>query len=67
MMIAKVEMNNDKNLLYKVLKSLNVQLTSIEAELQGKELFNAILQKWINASDALLEMMVVHLPSSKEA
>ena len=38
-----------------------------ERELQGKELLKLVMARWINAADALLEMMVIHLPSPKVA
>lgn len=49
------------------LKKENVVLTSEERQLQGKKLLKVIMQKWIDASEAILEMMVLHLPSPKVA
>lgn len=62
---ACVEMNNEA--IDKLLVTCNVTLTSEERELQGKKLLKVIMQKWIDASDAILEMMVVHLPSPRVA
>ena len=60
-------LENDKPMIKKMIEVMKVKLTSEEKDLQGKYLQRAILKKWINASDALLEMMVVHLPSPKKA
>ena len=62
---ACVEMNNE--LIDKLLGTINVKLTSEERELQSKKLLKVIMQKWIDASEAILEMMVVHLPSPRVA
>ena len=62
---ACVEMNNE--LIDKLLGTINVKLTSEERELQGKKLLKVIMQRWIDASEAILEMMVVHLPSPRVA
>lgn len=51
----------------KMLGTLNVKLTSDEQDLRDKELLKRIMQKWLPAADALLEMMVLHLPSPKKA
>jgi len=40
-------------------------LTNDEWELEGKKLLKTIMMKWLNAADALLEMIVLHLPSPK--
>ena len=57
---ACLEMNQDA--IDKLLVTMSVKLTSEEKELQDKKLMRVILQKWINAADALLEMMITHLP-----
>lgn len=62
---ACVEMNNES--IDKLLGTINVKLTSEERELQGKKLLKVIMQRWIDASEAILEMMVVHLPSPRVA
>ena len=60
-----MEMNIDA--VKKMLKSLGIELTKKEFELQTKKLLKCIMQKWIDAADTLLEMMVLHLPSPKVA
>lgn len=42
---------------------IDVKLTSEEKEQQGKGLLKSIMRKFLPAADALLEMMVIHLPS----
>ena len=51
----------------KMLEILQITLSSEEKQLIGKHLLKAVLSKWLNAADTLLEMMVVHLPSPREA
>lgn len=51
----------------KMLTSLNVVLAQADRDLLGKHLLKNVMQKWINAADTLLEMMVVHLPSPRAA
>lgn len=53
--------------LEKLLASLDVKLTTEDKELRQKPLMKRILQKWIPADQALLEMMVLHLPSPAAA
>ena len=62
---ACIEMNNEQ--IDKLMTTINVVLTSEERELQGKKLLKVIMQRWIDASNAILEMMVVHLPSPRVA
>ena len=42
---------------------LDVKLSSEEKDLEGKPLLKIIMRKFLPAADALLEMMVIHLPS----
>ena len=51
----------------KMLVVLGVKLTTKEKELKEKKLLKAIIRKWIDASVAILQMMVLHLPSPLEA
>jgi elongation factor 2 len=62
---ACVEGNNEA--LHKMLPILGVQLKTEDWELQGRKLLKKIMQKWLNAADTLLEMMIIHLPSPKTA
>ena len=51
----------------KLLTSLGFEVTNEEKQLKGRDLMRACFQKWIMAADALLEMIVLHLPSPKKA
>jgi elongation factor 2 len=51
----------------KMLKSLGIVLKGEEKDLRNKNLLKAVMRKFLPASDALLEMMVVHLPSPVKA
>jgi elongation factor 2 len=44
-------------------QKLDIKLTNEEKELPGKGLLKASMRKFLPAADALLEMMVIHLPS----
>ena len=50
-----------------MLSVVEIQLKQEERELKGKELLKLVMSRWINAADALLEMIVLHLPSPKQA
>lgn len=51
----------------KMLETLNLTLTQEDKNLTGKHLLKAVMMKWLNAADTILEMMVVHLPSPRAA
>ena len=51
----------------KILHSIGVELKGEEKELTGKPLLKRVMQKWLPAGDAILEMVVLHLPSPAEA
>lgn len=51
----------------KMLKTLNVELKGDEKEQVGKPLLKIVMRKFLPAADALLEMLVIHLPSPKKA
>ena len=57
--------SGEKNIYQPLLEKLGIKLEGKELELQGKKLMRKVMQKWINASDALLEMIILHLPSPK--
>lgn len=56
-------MMGKKEAVFKMIKSLGVVLSKEETELDEKKLIKIIMQRWLNAADALLEMMILHLPS----
>ena len=51
----------------KMLKTLDLELTQDDKALSGKQLLKAVMSKWLPAADCLLEMMILHLPSPREA
>ncbi len=53
--------------LEKLLTSLGIVLKPEDKELRQKPLMKRVLQKWLPADQALLEMMVLHLPSPATA
>lgn len=60
-------MNDKVEDLNKLLTSLGIKLTAEDQALRQKPLMKRVLQKWIPADQALLEMMVLQLPSPAEA
>merc|ERR550514_2673809 len=60
-------MNEKKDKLEKMLKGLNIVLKGEEKDWTQKKLLKAIMQKFIPASDALLQMIVMKLPSPAQA
>jgi elongation factor 2 len=51
----------------KMLKSLGIVLKTEDKDLKNKALLKCVMRKFLPASDALLEMLVVHLPSPAKA
>jgi elongation factor 2 len=47
----------------KMLTALNVPLTAEEKDQEGKALLKTVMRKFLPAADALLEMLIMHLPS----
>jgi len=60
-------MNEKKAKYEKMMASLGIKLNNEEKDLQAKRLLKCIMQKWLPASDALLCMLVIHLPSPIKA
>lgn len=65
--ITKACLENEPENVKKLVETMGVKLDPAEWELTGKILLKTILRKWMEASDALLEMMVLHLPSPRVA
>ena len=63
--LANTVSSNKKEAYQPLLQKLNIELKGEELELQGKYLMRKVMQKWINASEALLEMIIIHLPSPR--
>jgi len=61
--IFEASMSENWEKLEKYLKVVGVELKTEERTLTQKKLLKCIMQKWLPADEALLEMMVLHLPS----
>eukprot|EP00611_Tribonema_gayanum_P020160 TRINITY_DN3625_c0_g1_i1.p1 TRINITY_DN3625_c0_g1~~TRINITY_DN3625_c0_g1_i1.p1 ORF type:complete len:900 (+),score=397.26 TRINITY_DN3625_c0_g1_i1:89-2701(+) len=60
-------MEEKKQKTERMLKAVGVELKTDEKDLIGKPLLKRVMQKWLPAADAVLEMIVVHLPSPVQA
>ncbi|KAJ3272907.1 Elongation factor 2 [Terramyces sp. JEL0728] len=60
-------MNVKKDVTETLLQKLEITLKPEERELEGKPLMKIVMKKFLPAGDALLEMIVIHLPSPNTA
>lgn len=65
--LCRASMNGEMEKVDKMLVNLEITLKTEERQLQGKHLMKNIFQKWINAAEALLEMIILKLPSPIKA
>merc|ERR1712054_483152 len=63
----KLIMDGKKEKYTKLINMVGVNLTSDEKDLVAKPLVKTVMRKWLPASDALLEMIVLQLPSPAKA
>ncbi|KAF9436569.1 Elongation factor 2 [Entomortierella beljakovae] len=56
-------MNKKKEDVFVLLDKLEITLKTEEKELEGKQLLKTIMKKFLPAGEALMEMLVIHLPS----
>jgi len=61
--LFKAIMEFQKDTYEKLLAKLEVPLSTEEKAMEGKPLLKSVMRKWLPAGDALLMMMVIHLPS----
>lgn len=60
-------MNGEKAKYTKMLEALKINLTNEEKEETGKPLMKIVMRRFLPAADALLEMIIIHLPSPAQA
>jgi elongation factor 2 len=60
-------MNFKKDKVTEMLIKLEIVLKGEEKDLEGKPLLKCVMKKFLPAGEALLEMIVIHLPSPKTA
>jgi len=65
--LCKAAMNNNVEEVAKMTKTLGITMKADEMKLQGKHFMKNVFQKWINAAEALLEMIILKLPSPVKA
>jgi elongation factor 2 len=65
--LARAIMDGDKDKTEKMMKTLQITLTTEDAEAQGKALLKVVMRKFLPAAEAILEMIVIHLPSPLQA
>ncbi|KAG0380059.1 Elongation factor 2 [Mortierella sp. AD032] len=56
-------MNFKKDQAFSMLEKLDITLKNDEKEMEGKLLLKTVMKKFLPAGEALLEMIVIHLPS----
>ncbi|XP_046856113.1 elongation factor 2-like [Xenia sp. Carnegie-2017] len=56
-------MNFKKEETTKLLEKLNVKLGGDDKDKEGKPLLKAVMRTWLQAGEALLQMITIHLPS----
>jgi elongation factor 2 len=60
-------MNFKKETIGPMLEKLDIKLAPDERELEGKPLLKAVMRRFLPAGEALLEMIVINLPSPRTA
>lgn len=61
--LVKAIMDDNIEGVIKMLANKEITLNSDEQQLRKKNLLRTVFMKWLNAADALLEMIVTKLPS----
>lgn len=65
--LCRSAMDNDVEFVTKFAANNGLTMKGEELKLTGKYLMKNIFQKWINAADSLLEMIILKLPSPMQA
>lgn len=56
-----------KEVWSEMVAKLGIKLSSDDMELEGKKIIRKVMQQWINAAEALIEMIITQLPSPRVA
>ncbi|KAH8817492.1 elongation factor 2 [Xylogone sp. PMI_703] len=54
-------MNNEKTELMFLLDKLDIKLSAVDMEKEGKDLLKVVMRTFLPAADAMIEMMILHL------
>lgn len=54
---------SEKETVFSLADKLNVTLSAPDKALEGKSLMRCVMKKWLPASEAMLGMIIKHLPS----
>merc|ERR1719456_1667885 len=65
--LCKAIMNDEEEKIWKMLKGVGVELKGDDKNLKSKQLLKKVMQTWIPASEALMSMFVMKLPSPVQA
>jgi elongation factor 2 len=65
--LARSIMDGDKEKYTKMVTSLQIALSPEDSENEGKALLKIVMRKFLPAAEAILEMIVIHLPSPLQA
>jgi elongation factor 2 len=66
-MLCRNIMEGKLEAVWKMVESLGLVVKTEEKEKRNKDLFKCIFQKWVNAAEALIEMIIMKLPSPRKA
>ena len=65
--LSRAIMADDKPKFMNMFSKLGIKLHENETQMEGRELLSAVYRRWLPAAEALLEMIVLHLPSPVQA
>jgi elongation factor 2 len=67
MKLAYSVLDGKKDIYIPLIEKIGLKLSGEEQDLTGKHLLRKVMQRWIMASEALLEMIILNLPSPRAA
>ena len=65
--MLKASKEGDVEMTTSLLNKLGLKLTAEEQEKGGKDLMRTAMKRWLPAADAMVEMIITHLPSPVQA